>query len=357
MKKKISSETRVTGPAREGHTSGKSGFTPGRISSETGVSGPSREGHSPGKSGFTPGRISSRTGVIAPAKKGHSSGKSGLPLQREYASMSKGYTSERISFNRKMVAASAAVTARKSTIHSLCAADVTLPRQMIREHQERTGEKLSFTAYVVYCLAQVVKEHPHLNAFRRGNRLITLDDVTVSVLVEREISGERVPEPLAIAAAQSHTFREINDLVRSARARSESSLGGFSGMTWIRHIPGFLLKAFVRLADRNISLAKRYGKVAVTAVGMFSREPVWFIPHGSGTVLITVGSIEKSMIFNGEEHEEREFLSLTASFDHDIVDGAPAARFMNQFLETLKSGMGLGAGESLPDGSEEGYAQ
>ena len=273
-------------------------------------------------------RISSETGVIDPAKRGHSSEK-------------RGFTSERISFNRKMVAASAAVTAGKSTIHSLCEADITLPRRMMREHFERTGEKLSFTAYIVYCLAQVMKEHPHLNAFRRGNRLITLDDVTVSVLVEREFSGERVPEPLAIEAAQRLTYKEVNERIRSAKARTDASLGGFSGMTWIRHIPGFLLKTFVRLADRNIMLAKRYGKVAVTAVGMFSREPVWFIPHGSGTVLITVGSIEKRMVFTGERHEEREFLCLTGSFDHDIVDGAPAARFMNQFLETLKSGMGL----------------
>jgi pyruvate/2-oxoglutarate dehydrogenase complex dihydrolipoamide acyltransferase (E2) component len=274
-------------------------------------------------------RIRSESGVIDPAKRGHASGR-------------RGFTSERISFNRKMVAASAAVTAGKSTIHSLCEADITLPRRMMREHHERTGEKLSFTAYIVYCLAQVIKEHPQLNAFRRGNRLITLDDVTVSVLVEREFSGERVPEPLAIEAAQRLTYREVNERIRSARARADASLGGFSGMTWIRHIPGFLLKTFVRLADRNISLAKRYGKVAVTAVGMFSREPVWFIPHGSGTVLITVGSIEKRMVFTGERHEEREFLCLTGSFDHDIVDGAPAARFMNQFLETLKSGMGLG---------------
>ncbi len=288
--------------------------------------------------------ISSESGVIDPPKKGHTSGK-------------RGFTSERISFNRKMVAASAAVTARKSTIHSICETDITVPRRMIREHFKRTGEKLSLTAYIVYCLAQVVKEHPHLNAFRQGNRLITLDDVTVSVLVEREISGERVPEPLAIEAAQSLTFREISDLIRSARARSESSLGGFSGMTWIRYIPGILLKTFVRLADRNIRMAKRYGKVAVTAVGMFSREPVWFIPHGSGTVLITVGSIEKRLVFTGERHEEREFLCLTGSFDHDIVDGAPAARFMNQFLETLKSGMGLAGGELLAGDSKAGIAQ
>ncbi len=297
-------------------------------------------------------QFSSGTGEAGPERKERTSGKGGLPLQGEYASLNRGYTSEKISFNRKMVAASAAVTGRKRTIHSLCETDITVPRRMMREHRERTGEKLSFTAYIVYCLARVIKEHPHLNSFRRGNRLITLDDITVSVLVEREFSGEKVPEPLAVEAAQRLTFREINDRIRSAKARKDSSLGGFSGMTWIQYIPGFLLKAFVRLADRNIRLAKRYGKVAVTAVGMFSREPVWFIPHGSGTVLITVGSIEKRMVFNGERHEEREFLCLTGSFDHDIVDGAPAARFMNQFLETLKSGMGLQGGAIIPDDPE-----
>ena len=255
--------------------------------------------------------------------------------------MNKGYTSERISFNRKMVAASAAVTAAKRTIHSMAEADVTVPRRMLREHYERTGEKLSFTAYIVHCLTQVIKEHPHLNAFISGNRLVTLDDVTISVLVEREFSGEKVPEPLAIEAAQNLTFREINEKIRSAKARTGDTLGGLAGMTWIRFIPRFMLKAFVRIGERNIKLAKRYGKVAVTAVGMFSREPVWFIPHGSGTVLITVGSIEKRMVYTGEGHEEREYLCLTGSFDHDVVDGAPAARFMNQFLETVKSGYGV----------------
>lgn len=255
--------------------------------------------------------------------------------------MKKGYTSERISFNRKMVAASAAVTGSGSTIHSLAETDITLPRRIIKEHFERTGEKLSFTAYIVYCLAQVVKQHPHLNAFIRRNRIITLDDITISVLVERELNGEKVPEPMAIESAQNLTFREINDKIRSAKTRNDSSLGGFTGMTWIRFIPGFLLKAFIRICDRNIVLAKRYGKIAVTAVGMFSREPVWFIPHGSGTILITVGSIEQRKVFTGESHEVREFLCLTGSFDHDIIDGAPAARFMNQFLETLKSGFCL----------------
>lgn len=255
--------------------------------------------------------------------------------------MKKGYSSEKISINRKMVAASAAVTASASTFHSLAETDITVPRKFMREHFEKIGEKLSLTAYVVYCLAQVLKQHPHLNAFRRGNRLITLDDITISVLVERDLTGERVPEPVAIPSAHELTLREINERISASKSWQASSLGSLSGMAWIRFIPGFLLKTFARIGNRNIRLAKRYGKIAVTAVGMFSREPVWFIPHGSGTVLITVGSIEKRTVITVDGHEERELLCLTGSFDHDIVDGAPAARFMNHFLETVKSGLCL----------------
>jgi hypothetical protein len=37
----------------------------------------------------------------------------------------------------------------------------------------------------------------------------------------------------------------------------------------------------------------------------------------------------------------REYLSLTISFDHDIIDGAPAARFTERLKELIESGYGL----------------
>ena len=89
---------------------------------------------------------------------------------------------------------------------------------------------------------------------------------------------------------------------------------------------------------RNIKMAKRYGKIAVTAVGMFSKTDTWFIPHGTATVLLTVGSITRKPIWHNEKSEPREMLHLTASFDHEIVDGAPAARFLKQFSEQVESG-------------------
>ncbi|MBN2286133.1 MAG: 2-oxo acid dehydrogenase subunit E2 [Tissierellales bacterium] len=249
----------------------------------------------------------------------------------------KGYKSSPLSFNRRAVIASASVTKEKNAIHSFTEVDVTEPRRLIKEHFERTGEKLSFTAYIVACLARVVQHHPGINSFIKGNRLIVLDDVTVSVLIEREIAEEKVPEPIGIKQAQLKTFLQIHDEIREAKKQKSDRLGSLSDQTWIRLIPGFLLKAFVRIADKNIRMAKLYGKVAVTAVGMFSKEAVWFIPHGSATVLITVGSISDKVIDIDGQFMTREHLCITASFDHNIVDGAPASRFLNHLVETIKS--------------------
>jgi pyruvate/2-oxoglutarate dehydrogenase complex dihydrolipoamide acyltransferase (E2) component len=249
-----------------------------------------------------------------------------------------GYGSLPLSINRQAIIASASVTREKNAIHSFTEVDITEPRRLIRDHLERTGEKLSLTAYVVTCLAQVIKEHPQLNSFIKGKKLIILDDVTISVLIERELVGEKVPEPVGIKQAQSKTFRQIYNEIREAKKQQSDTLGSLSEQTWIRLIPNFLLKTFIRVADKNIHMAERYGKVAVTAVGMFSKEAIWFIPHGSATVLVTIGSISKKVVEVEGCFVSREHLCLTVSFDHNIVDGAPASRFMNQFIETIKNG-------------------
>ena len=254
----------------------------------------------------------------------------------------RGYSTEPLSFNRKAVRASASVTSAKNTFHSLTEVDITLVREMMKTHFDKTGNKLSLTAYVVTCLAHTINDHPHLNAFIKGRKMVFLDDVTVSVLIEKEIQGESVPEPIGIGEAQKKSHSQIQAEIRNAQSQRNDKLGSFSGISWVRFIPGFLLRTFIGIADKNITMAQRYGKVAVTATGMFSEEPSWFIPHGSPTVLLTVGSISNKVVELEGEFVTHEYLHLTASFDHDVVDGAPAARFMTQLLKTISNGSLMG---------------
>lgn len=249
-----------------------------------------------------------------------------------------GYKIIPLSINRRAVIASATINKKKNTFHSIAEADISMPGKFMEDYSSRTGEKLSLTAYVVACLARTLTKHPQLNSFRKGNRLVILDDVTVNVLVERDYQGEKVPEPIGIRQAQNKPYLQILQEIRQAKTIQGEKLGSLSGMTWIRLIPGFLMRTFFRIADRNIRLGIRYGKVAVTSIGMFSREPVWFVPHGTATVLVTVGGILERVIRMDNGFAPHEHLCLTVSFDHDIVDGAPAARFMKDFLEEIRSG-------------------
>lgn len=77
----------------------------------------------------------------------------------------KAYIKKPLSFNRRAVIASATITKKKNTIHSITEIDVSIPRQLIKNHFESSGEKLSFTAYIVSCLANVLKDFPEFNSF------------------------------------------------------------------------------------------------------------------------------------------------------------------------------------------------
>jgi pyruvate/2-oxoglutarate dehydrogenase complex dihydrolipoamide acyltransferase (E2) component len=61
------------------------------------------------------------------------------------------------------------------------------------------------------------------------------------------------------------------------------------------------------------------------------------------------GIVERSAIESGQV-VTRELLDLTVSVDHDVVDGAPAARFIRRLRETIemRDGVELMSGSAEP---------
>ena len=83
------------------------------------------------------------------------------------------------------------------------------------------------------------------------------------------------------------------------------------------------------------------GTVDLTAIGMFGKGSSWGIPPARPSLTIIVGGIgEKPGVVDGHI-AIREYLSMTISFDHDTIDGAPAARFTQRLKELIESGYGL----------------
>jgi pyruvate/2-oxoglutarate dehydrogenase complex dihydrolipoamide acyltransferase (E2) component len=142
--------------------------------------------------------------------------------------MPKNFKAEPLDIHTKIVAASLRGAMRHLTIHLSTEVEITRLRTRIKEHFDQTGEKLSFTAYVVACVARVCAERPVFNSFRRGGRLITLEDVTVNVLVERAQEEQSVPESIGIQAADKKTYHQLSAELR--RLAAPNTWGQASGM-------------------------------------------------------------------------------------------------------------------------------
>jgi pyruvate/2-oxoglutarate dehydrogenase complex dihydrolipoamide acyltransferase (E2) component len=229
------------------------------------------------------------------------------------------------------------LAARRHTMHALLELDVTDARRAIRERRAETSEPLSFTAYIVACLARAIVDEPSMHAHRKGrHELAIFDDVDVSVVVERTVDGARIPVPSIVRAANRKSATEITREIHEAMAGEVPYPLARRAMPFWLRIPGIVRRALIALWLADPVRRKRLtGTTFVSAVGMFGTGTAWALPQAQNYTLgLTLGGIARKPGLatgpDGERVEPREYLAITLSFDHDIVEGAPAARFTAQ---------------------------
>ncbi|MCU0487708.1 MAG: hypothetical protein MUE67_02005, partial [Anaerolineales bacterium] len=112
------------------------------------------------------------------------------------------------SAERRAMAAFLKLKAGVQRMYGLLEVDVTLPRQSIRTHQTVTGEALSFTGYLAWCLARAVDEDKSIQAYRKGqSQVVLFEDVNVGLMIERNIDGKRILRGHVIQHANQKSYR------------------------------------------------------------------------------------------------------------------------------------------------------
>ena len=240
---------------------------------------------------------------------------------------------------------------RKHTIHTLLELDVTDARKKIRQLKQKQNIDISFTGWIIKCVAQGVSEHKIFNSYRHGKRkIITFDDIDVPIPVERYTNDDVRPMAYILRKANRKTLQEITAEIRSIQQKAiEEKTQLLSEKLsflerFVLNAPIFVQKFIIFVARRNAFLRKKHmGTVGVTAIGMKGRFPGWVIPLGGGsiaTLFAVAGIVKKPGVVN-DKIEIREYLHISVSFDHDIIDGGPLARFIQRFIELIESGFGI----------------
>ena len=238
---------------------------------------------------------------------------------------------------------------RRHHVAALLEIDVTRARAGLRIANRNGRSSVSFLAWLVKNVASSLAGHPNAHGVRSGRRKITtFSSVNVSIMVERNVDGERVPLPLLVANADSRPVEEIEAQIALARQQPVSAGTVVIGQEGSFHyrlyymLPGFLRRWLLKRALANpLRMHQTMGSVLITSLGMGGRVKGWFIPKSMHPVCIGIGAVTpKAVVMNGGI-EPREVLHMTVLVDHDVVDGAPASRWISALVRAMENGAEL----------------
>ncbi|WP_323101118.1 2-oxo acid dehydrogenase subunit E2 [Intrasporangium sp. YIM S08009] len=219
--------------------------------------------------------------------------------------------------------------ARRFQVHALVELDVGEAQRRI----DAATEHVSWTGFVTASVAAAVALHPEVNARKAGRRVLYFDRVDVGATVEREGEGRPTLDIVVLRDADRLSCAEVTAALHRAKVGPAQPHPPGPLLGPVLRLPGPLRRAAVRAAATLPAVSASFGPaVGVTSIGMFSSTWGWAVPLAPLTVIVTVGGVAERPVVRDGQVVVRPMLPLTISLDHAVVDGAPAARF----VETLR---------------------
>ena len=177
----------------------------------------------------------------------------------------------------------------------------------LREQYKQKGIKISIDAILARIAGNLLAKHRNINTVLEGDSILVKRDINIGVAVD-------TPKGLTVAVVKNTDQKPLimiaEELSRMAGAAQESRLSG-DDMTG--------------------------GTFTITNLGMFGIEQFTPIINPPECCILSVGAIKREFVpdDDGLPMVQSRF-QMTLVFDHRIVDGAPAAKFLRDFKELVE---------------------
>ena len=224
--------------------------------------------------------------------------------------------------------------------------DVTDIRQRLRARRKE-GHKASFFGFLLSAIAKAIEDCKELNHIRCGKKLYYFDEVDIDTAIELKHNGISIPRKYVVRDAARKSMEEITLEIEKAKTNwKESGIAGEDdewALRWIKlasMLPKWYLKfVFRRFSKNPFKIKQRFGTTYVTSISGFTDVSGFAIPYiegGNRPISFAIGSIVRKPGVVNSEIKIREYLSLTICINHDLVDGAPAARFVTRLKQRIE---------------------
>ena len=166
--------------------------------------------------------------------------------------------------------------------------------------------QVSYTSIFVKAAAESLREYPIINSTFEGDRIKIYGDVNVGVAVATE-DGLVVP---VLHNADRRSLEEIDSAIKELTQKSK----------------------LAKLTRDELS----GGTFTVTNLGMYGVE--FFIPiiNPPEAAILAIGKVVKKPVVIDEEIKVKPVVKVSLSYDHRIIDGAPASEFLRKIKERIE---------------------
>ena len=177
---------------------------------------------------------------------------------------------------------------------------VELRNQLNERLAEQLGFRIRYNEILIYITARALREFPYMNARQEGEAIRLLPQVHLGLAVDTE-RGLLVP------------------VVRDADRKSIVSIG--------RELRQTIERA---LAGKSLPDELGGSTFTLTNLGMYGIDAFTPIINPPELAILGVGRIEQKPAAHRGQLTLRYRVALSLTFDHRLVDGAPAARFLQR---------------------------
>ncbi|MRH41525.1 2-oxo acid dehydrogenase subunit E2 [Aquibacillus halophilus] len=183
---------------------------------------------------------------------------------------------------------------------------ITMRKQLLDKIEKQVGYRLSYTEIIMKSVAHTLKKHPIVNASLQGDEIVKHKDVNIGLAVA---VGNGLLVPVVKKVDQkglANLTAECKKLGREAR-------------------------------DNKLEPASMSGGTfTISNLGMYAVDTFTPIINQPESAILGVGRINEKPIGVNGEIELRPMMTLSLSFDHRIINGAPAAAFLTDLKSVLE---------------------
>ena len=177
----------------------------------------------------------------------------------------------------------------------------------LREQFKAADIKVSYNDIVIRCVAKALTEFPMMNATMDEKFITTRDYVNIGMAVATD-TGLLVP---VIRDADLKSLPEIAKESKDLAARTKEN----------------------KLSPDELT----GGTFTISNLGMFDIESFTAVINKPEAGILAVGKMEKKPVVRDDEIVIRPLMQLSLTYDHRILDGAPAAQFLRRVKQLLEN--------------------